>query len=120
MPISFGSGVPALANCAAMYCFSSALTVSQYRYSSSDDLLEHCRSAPYANVVSEALGIERVGGRESSRSRFTVPQLLHCKRRTSDPKVHAPIATEQVARWPESLDSTNPCEPDRSTHRLLF
>jgi len=35
LTITCGPGVPALANCAAMYCFSSALTVSQSRRSSS-------------------------------------------------------------------------------------
>src|SRR5664279_1909283 len=34
MPIALGPGVPALASCARMYCFSRVLTVSQSRCSS--------------------------------------------------------------------------------------
>ena len=35
MPIALGPGVPALANCARMYCFSNVLIVSQSSRNSS-------------------------------------------------------------------------------------
>ena len=60
----FGLGVPALTNCAAMYCFSSVLTSIPVQLQFYGNVLDRRRTAAPLHVAGEALGIERIVSRE--------------------------------------------------------
>jgi hypothetical protein len=88
------------------------------------ELLGHILAARLAaappHKVGEALGVERVVGQESSRPRFTLPQLPQCTRRTSNSK-YTRVSPQDRSRTRRVLRSYQPaCPRPQRPHRVFL